>query len=222
MGGREPSNLGWAGGNLRTLGSGRAGGNVEGYTDRVNHYLYGPLVRWDGAHVVLNLGMVEEHLRHLLRPAEQLQDMRLNGLGNAVRIDATVVWKGLRARVGIELGEIRLKHRRLGLRLRRVRALGGVRVPRRAVEALLSRIDPGLVRVVQGQGIVIVDLDRWIPPELSLSVLTVQATERSLHLWLGPGDLRDLPVEQRQALTAGDDTVDTIESQEPAGSVRSS
>jgi hypothetical protein len=189
-------------------------GTFERYTDRVSSQTFGPLVRWDGARVVLNLMMVEEHLRHLIRPSSQLEELRLYGLGDAVRIDVTVVWKGLKARLGLELGEIRLRRRRLGLRLRRVHALGAVRVPRRAVEALLARLFPDRMTVISGQGIVVIDLSPWVPPELTLSILTVQATERSIHLWLGPGDLRDLPVAEPPALPAD---VEVVQEAEKAG-----
>jgi len=152
--------------------------------------------------------MVEAQLGERLRNVEQVSDLRLAGEGDAVRIDATVVWRAVSARVGLELGEIRLRHRRLGFRIRKVHALGGVPVPRGAVERLLQRVDGGLVTVVRGQRIVVVDLSRWIPQELTLSVLTVQVTERSLHVWFGPGQMRDLPRSERKALEGGKSTVD--------------
>jgi hypothetical protein len=161
-----------------------------------------PLVRWDGLHVVLHLGLVEQRLKDLLRGVEAVREASLAGAGDGLRLTATVVWKGRHARVSVELAEIRLRLRRLGFRVRRVRLLGGVPVPRAVVGAILRSLDLQLVTVVGGRGIVIVDLARWIPPELTLAVLTVQVTEQYVHLWLGPGELRDLPAVGPSALPA--------------------
>lgn len=119
--------------------------------------------------------------------------------------EVTVVWKGVPARVGLEIAEIRLRHRHLGFRMRRLRALGGVPVPRSAVELALKAFDSPLLSVFSGQGIVVVDLRQWLPEELTLEVLTVQGTPRSLHLWFGAGVLRDLPGKGPRLLPAETD-----------------
>jgi hypothetical protein len=77
--------------------------------------------------------------------------------------------------------------------MRRLRALGGIPVPRSAVELALKAFDSPLLKVFSGQGIVVVDLRQWLPEELMLRVLTVQGTSRSLHVWFGSGGLRELP-----------------------------
>ena len=105
----------------------------------------------------------------------------------------TVLWKGVPARVGLELAEIRLRHRHIGFRMRRLRALGGVPVPRSTFELALKAFDSPLLKVFSGQGIVVADLREWLPEELTLEVLTVQGTSRSLHIWFGSGCLRELP-----------------------------
>jgi len=159
----------------------------------VSNFFSPPLARWDGLHLVLDLALVERHLNQLLANNERLRDLRLTGRGDAIAAETTVVWKGVPARVGLELAEIRLRHRHLGLRMRRLRALGGISVPRVAVERALLALDRPFVTVFSGQGIVVADLRRWLPEELSLEVLTVQGTARTLSLWFGPGRLGDLP-----------------------------
>ena len=129
--------------------------------------------------------------------------MALEGRDDAVRVLVTVTWKGITSRVAVDLAEIRLRRRFLGLRLRRPRALGGVPIPRAAVEAGIRAADPDGVTVFRGDGIVVVDCRKWLPPELDLSVLAVQATQRSLHVWLGSGWLDDVPGRPKPALTAG-------------------
>ena len=124
---------------------------------------------------------------------EDLRDLSLEGEGDALAAEVTVMWKGAAARVGLQLAEIRLRHRHLGFRLRRMRALGGVPVPRLAVELALKAFDSPLLKVFSGQGIVVFDLREWLPEELTLAVLTVQGTARSLHVWFGPGSLANLP-----------------------------
>ena len=162
------------------------------------------LARWDGLHLVLDLVLVEEHLVRMLVDVEQLEGLALAAAGDALDVSATVKWKGVRSRVALELAELRLRHRHLGFRMRKLRVYGGVPVPRAAVEAILSGIDNELVTVFRGQGIVVVDLRRWLPPELDLKIVTVQATESSLHLWFGAGGLVDLPGSGRKGLAAGE------------------
>jgi hypothetical protein len=88
--------------------------------------------------------------------------------------------------------------------MRRLRVYGGLPVPRAAVEAILDGIDNEIVTVFKGQGIVVVDLRRWLPSELDLKIVTVQATDSSLHLWFGAGGLRDLPGRAPPALPTGE------------------
>jgi hypothetical protein len=152
-----------------------------------------PLARWDGLHLALDLELVEGHLDDVLRNSDVIRGLSLAGRGDAVAAQATIVWKGIPARVGLELAEIRIRHRHLGFRMRRLRALGGIPVPHAAVEIALASLESPLLKVFPGNGIVVVDLRRWLPDGLSLEVLTVQATERSLHVWFGHGHLRDLP-----------------------------
>jgi len=77
--------------------------------------------------------------------------------------------------------------------MRRLRALGGIPVPRSAVELALRAFNSPLLKVFSGHGIVVVDLRQWLPEELMLEVLTVQGTSRSLHIWFGSGSLANLP-----------------------------
>lgn len=161
------------------------------------------LARWDGLHLVLDLVLVEEHLVRLLADVEQIEGLALAAAGDALDVSVTVRWKGVKSRVALELAELRLRHRHLGFRMRKLRVYGGLPVPRAAVEAILDGIDNELITVFRGKGIVVVDLRRWLPSELDLKIVTVQATESSLHLWFGAGGLADLPGQGRQKLAAG-------------------
>ncbi len=162
-----------------------------------------PLLRWDGLHLVVDIRALEQYLDHLLSRSDLVSQLSVEGRDDAVRVKASVVWKGLASRVAIDLGEIRLRRRFLGFRMRRPRAVGDVPVPRAAVEAAIRAADADGVTVFRGEGIVVVDLRKWLPAELDLSVLTVQATQQSLHLWFGPGSLRDVPRRSKAALPAG-------------------
>jgi hypothetical protein len=161
-----------------------------------------PLVRWDGIHVALDLDLIENHLKARMERVDRVSDLYVDGKGDSILLAASVVFKGVRTRVRIELGELRLKSRFLGLRLRRLRLLGGLPVPMGAVEILLQSFGPDIVKVFRGQAIVVVDLREWLPDELDLSLLAAQTTDRTLHLWFGPGSLRDLPSGARPALPA--------------------
>jgi hypothetical protein len=118
----------------------------------------------------------------------------------------TVVWKGVPARVGLEVAEIRLRHRHIGLRMRKIRALGGVPMPKTAVILALKALDNPLLSVFTGASIVVVDLRKWLPEELTLEVLTVQGTARSLHVWFGPGSLSNLPQKGQRLLPSTTET----------------
>jgi hypothetical protein len=171
----------------------------------LNHLPTTSLVRWDGVHLVFDLGLLERHLQRRVERSDRVDDLGLTGEGDAVCLSARVIWKGLRTHVAVNVEEIRLRRRHLGFRLRRARVLGGVPVPVGAVEILIRELADDVATVFRGEGIVVLDLRRWIPREIELSVLTVQATEGALHLWLGPGALRDLPGRSRPALTVGAD-----------------
>ncbi len=161
-----------------------------------------PLARWDGIHLVLNLAPVVAHLRRRLERPGGLEDLGLSGSGDRLRVEGVVPWRGFRTRVAVELGEFRLRSRHLGLRVLRVTASAGLRIPRRVVLGAIRRRFPELVTVLPGSGIVVVDLRRWLPAELALRILTVQVTDHFLHLWVGPGSLHDLPGDRGRALPA--------------------
>jgi hypothetical protein len=162
-----------------------------------------PLLRWDGLHLVVDLRTIELHLDRLLRRSGSVSQLNLEGRDDTVRVLASLSWKGLASRVSVDLSEIRLRQRYLGFRMRRITVLGGRRVPRRASEAAIRDVDPERVSVVAGEGIVVIDLRDTLPAGLDLKVLTVQATERSLHLWFGAGSLVDLPAHPPPALPPG-------------------
>jgi hypothetical protein len=162
-----------------------------------------PLLRWDGLHLVIGLETLQVHLDRLVRRSDRITDLSLEGREDMVRVHATVAWKGISSRASLDLTEIRLRHRYLGFRMSRLSVLGGLRIPRRAIEAAIRAVDPEAIRVCSGDGIIVVDLRSKLPAELDLSVLTVQATERALHVWFGAGGITDVPGRRRAALPAG-------------------
>ena len=161
-----------------------------------------PLARWDGLHLALDLDQMERLLNEFLSAREELRDLSLRGVGDALAAEVTVVWKGIPARIGLEVAEIRLRHRHIGFRMRKIRVLGGVRVPKTAVTLALQALDKPMLRVFPGDGIVVADLMEWLPEELRFEVLTVQGTRRSLHVWFGSGSLSNLPGKGPQLLPA--------------------
>lgn len=167
---------------------------------------------------MLDLQSVEAYLRRRMSSSGQVDDLTLSGAGDVLRLEADVHWKAMVVRVELELGELRLHHRRLGLRILRLSALGGIPLPRRVLEMILQRAAGDEVTVFPGDGIVVVDLRRWIPPELEVTVLTVQVTERTLELWLGAGRLLDLPSAQPPPRLPASTTVSAaVRNTPPAG-----
>jgi len=168
----------------------------------VNQNLRPPLIRWDGFHVVADLAQLEAFLQERVAGIQHLGTIRLTGVGDGVEVRAQVLWKKFAAEVLVQIAEVRLRRRFLGFRVRRIRLLGAVRIPRAVVEKVLSSLENELVTVFRGQGIVVIDMRSWIPAELNVAVVTVQATRRGLHVWLGPGELVELPGRMK-ALPAG-------------------
>ena len=165
--------------------------------------LSAPLVRWDDLHVVLDIPAIERLLKRRLQDIELVSDLKLDGRDDRLSLGLRVHWKGVSIRAWVELQEIRLRHRRLGFRLGRLRALGGLPVPKIAVLRTLQNAVPELVTVVKGTDIVVVDLRNWIPPEVSLRVVAIQVVNEGLHVWLASGSVNDFPQPQHEQLPPG-------------------
>ena len=152
---------------------------------------------------MLSLPLLELRLARRLEAVGRIRGLRLTGIGDGLRVVGSVHWHGMDLAVRAELVEMRLRHRRLGFRVRRIRVLGGVPMPRRAVEGLLASFASERVHVMPGQGIIVVDLSGWLPASLRATVVTVRAGGDALHVWLGPGSLEDLPAPRHPSLPAG-------------------
>jgi len=162
-----------------------------------------PLAHWDGMHLVLDLDHIEEILRDRLTTVDTVERIELLAAGDALEVRAWLRWKGMASQVSIRLAELRLRSRLLGLRLRRLRVLGGMPVPMGVVEAIVGRIEDDAVTVFPGTGIIVLDLGRWLPAGLSMEIITVQSVGRELHVWLGRGRLESLPQPAPRALPPG-------------------
>ncbi len=165
--------------------------------------LSAPLVRWDDLHVVFDIPAVERMLRRRLDEVEALSNLELDGRDDKLGLVLQVHWKSVSMRVRVELREIRLRHRRLGFRLGRLRALGGLPVPKIAVLRTLQEIMPERVTVLPGSDVVVVDLRTWIPPEVCLRIVAVQVVGEGLHVWLASGSVTDIPLPQNPQLSTG-------------------
>ena len=133
-----------------------------------------PLVRWDDLHVVFDIPAIERILKKRLAGVEALSSPDLAGRGDTLGLVLTVHLKSVSMRVRVELKEIRLRHRRLGFRLGRLKAFGGFPVPRAAVLRTIQGLRPDIVTILPGSDVVVVDLRTWIPPEVSLRSVAVQ------------------------------------------------
>ena len=151
-------------------------------------------------HLVLDLDHVEGIVRQRLAEVENVESVQLLAAGDGLDLRASLRWKGMGSQVSIRVGEIRMRDRFLGLRLSRLRILGGVPVPMSLVEAIASRVKDQPLTVFRGTGIIVVDLGQWLPDGLSAEIVTVQSVGRELHVWLGRGFLTDLPQPPRKAL----------------------
>jgi hypothetical protein len=128
----------------------------------------------------------------------------LSGGGDRIRVVAVVPVAGLLAQVALDLREIRLRHGYLGFRIVRLAVLGGLRLPRAIVEEALERALPDGLLVYRKRGVVVLNLDRWLPSELDLRIVAVQIIGDALHLWVGPGALASIPAAAAPRLAAGE------------------
>ncbi|RLE27030.1 MAG: hypothetical protein DRJ65_04005 [Acidobacteria bacterium] len=165
--------------------------------------LSAPLVRWDDLHLVFDIPTIERILRRRLAEVDALSSPDLEGQDDRVGLVLRVHWKSISMKVRVDLKEIRLRHRRLGFRLGRLRALGGLPIPKIAVLRTLQEILPDQVTVLPGSDVVVVDLRTWIPPEVCLRVVAVQVVGEGLHVWLASGSVSEIPPPQSQQLSSG-------------------
>lgn len=167
------------------------------------HFHSSPLVRWDDLHLVFDIPAVERILKTRLEMVEALSNPDLDGRDDRLSLALKVHWKSVSVKVLVELKEIRLRHRRLGFRLGRLRVMGGVPIPRTAVLRTIQGKLPDLVTILPGSDVVVVDLRTWIPPEVSLRMVAVQVVGQGLHVWLASGWVSDIPPMENQQLSAG-------------------
>jgi len=159
------------------------------------------LLGWDGFRIDVSLDAVEVGVAELVQRSGILSNFSLSGHADVLEASATIRYKGMHSRIEIEITEVRLKARRLGFRLGRMKVLGGLRIPRRAVERVIKRVAKGRAVVIPGTGIVIIDLTDQIPPELEVRLLTLHVDGRRIRLWLGRGYLLDFPGRRRKPKT---------------------
>jgi len=164
--------------------------------------LSAPLVRWDDLHLVFDIPTVEGILRRRLAEVDALSSPDLEGQDDRVGLILRVHWKSISMKVRVELREIRLRHRRLGFRLGRLRALGGFPIPKVAVLRTLQEIMPDKVTILPGTDVVVVDLRAWIPPEVCLRMVAVQVVGEGLHVWLASGSVSEIPAPQNPPLSS--------------------
>jgi len=170
----------------------------------IDSLLSAPLARWDDLHLVFDIPTVERILRERLIAVEALSNPDLDGRDDRLNLGLKVHWKGISIRVRVELTEIRLRHRRLGFRLGRLRGPAGFPVPRIAVLRTFRAASPDLVTILPGSDVVVVDLRSWIPPEVTLRVVAVQVVGRGLHLWLASGSVMDFLHRKNDQLPTGE------------------
>ena len=151
--------------------------------------------------MVFDIPAVEGMLRARLADIDALSDLELYGQDDRLGLILLVHWKAVSIKVRVELREIRIRHRRLGFRLGRVRAFGALPVPKIAVLRTLQGAVPELVTVLPGSDIVVVDLRRWIPAEVSVRIVAVQVVGDGLHVWLASGSVMEIQLMQNQQLS---------------------
>lgn len=167
------------------------------------HFHSAPLVRWDDLHLVFDIPAVERILKTRLEMVEALSSPDLDGRDDRLSLALKVRWKSISVKVLVELREIRLRHRRLGFRLGRLRVLGGVPIPRTAVLRTIHGMLPDLMTILPGSDVVVIDLRTWIPPEVCLRIIAVQVVGQGLHVWLASGSVSNIPPMEHQQLAAG-------------------
>jgi len=166
--------------------------------------LSSPLVRWDDLHLVFDIPIIERMLRRRLVDVEALSAPDLDGRGDRLNLGLRVHWKGISMRVRVELREIRIRHRRLGFRVGRIKGPGGFPAPRIAVLRTLRAAAPELVTIIPGSDVVIIDLRSWIPPEVTVRVVAVQVVGEGLHIWMPSGSVVDIPHPGHHQLLGGE------------------
>ena len=149
-----------------------------------------PLVRWDGFTLWIDLDMVELLAnRELARRAPLLRRVAVSGQGEELELHIEAAWQGLPARVSARVRELRLHRRVFGCRVEGLRGPLGIPLPLALAGAMVRRLGQGTVRFDPEDGIALVDLRRYLPEGLEVSVKDVRCQGRWLCVELAGGSV---------------------------------
>jgi len=168
-----------------------APGPGAGYTPDVStNLIQRPLARWDGFCLRLDLDMLELlAARELPARTEAVRGVRVAGEGERLEFVVTIAIKGLPAKVAARVDEIRVYRRFLGLRIASLRGPLGVPVPLGLVAMALRRFGPDFVTLDTDDGILLVDLRRWLPDGVQIEIRGVRCLGRTLEIELASGSV---------------------------------
>lgn len=155
-----------------------------------NSLIQRPLVRWDGFCLRLDLDILEQvAARELPARTDAVREIAVTGTGERLEIGVSLAIKGLPTRVAARVDEVRLYRRFLGLRVAALRGPLGVPVPLSLVAFVLRRFAPGLATLDADDGILLVDLRRWLPEGIQVEIRSVRCQGRMLEIELASGSV---------------------------------
>jgi hypothetical protein len=148
------------------------------------------MLRWDGFSLHLDLDMVELLAnREIKAKAPELQEIHVSGQDEELTVQGVARWHGIPLSFAVRLGELRLRHRFFGCRLDMIKGPLGAPVPIKLLHSLAQRFGHDLVVFDPTDRILLVDLRRFIPAGVEVSIARIVCLGRWLQIELAPGSL---------------------------------
>ncbi|MFI5143294.1 MAG: hypothetical protein ACHQQS_04835 [Thermoanaerobaculales bacterium] len=149
-----------------------------------------PLVRWDGFTLRIDLDIVELLVNRVLEArASVVRRVLVEGDHGALDLHVTAAWRGLPAQLSARISELRLHRRCFGCRVASLHGPLGLPLPLTIVAGLVRRLDHDLIHFDAEDGILLVDLRRYLPEGLEVRVDDVQCRGRWLEVSLAGGSV---------------------------------
>ena len=167
------------------------GADGAGYTEiMVSDLVPRPLVLWDGFGLRCDLDLLERLAnRELPRRVAQLREVRIGGAGATLEVRVRAAWQGLPAQLVAAVSDLQLHRRFLGCRVVSLHGPLGIPVPISLVAAAVRRFGREVASLDPVDGILLVDLRRYIPGEVQLGIRSAIVSGRVLEIELSPGSL---------------------------------
>jgi len=151
-------------------------------------------VRWDGLSLTFDEATLNALVVRLVDQIPDLQDLKIEVTNGELAATVVVHRFGVPLSAKATLSQLRLKDGFLAFVLDKVQALSFIPIPDQLLNYLVQKAPPGLLTYYSEDGIMVVNLNDWMPPgvDLSLERTVFGQHTLTLHFSSGSYDLTEL------------------------------